>query len=285
MSSSAILVVVRLTLREALRRRLLWALVGLTVAIVAITGWGFQRIADLSPIKGTQEMLALSQLLVMIAFMFSFVLAMTAVFAGGPAIAEEVESGQALALLARPLRRVELLLGKWLGLALVLVAYAVTAGTAELLVAVVTTGYLPQQPATAVAALAAEGLVLLTLAMVFSTRLGPVAGGAIAVVLFGLTWMAGIMGGVGRLLGNDTLAAVEPISRLVLPSDVLWRTAMFGLEPSGDMLASAGPAARVFQISPFFASAPPDPIWLAWSAAWVVAALGLAAVLFRQREI
>jgi ABC-type transport system involved in multi-copper enzyme maturation permease subunit len=285
MNLGAILVVVRLTLREALRRRLLWALVGLTVVIVAITGWGFQRAAEASPLSGAEEQLVLSQLLVMIAFMFSFVLAMTAVFAGGPAIADELESGQALALLARPLRRAELLFGKWLGLGLVLVAYAVVAGTAELVVADLTTGYLPQAPALAVVALAGEGLVLLTLALVFSTRIGPVAGGAIAVVMFGLAWMAGVMGGVGRILGNGALATVEPIARLVIPSDVLWRTAMYGLEPTGDVLASAGRAGLIFRVSPFFASAPPGPAWLAWSVVWVGLALVVAGLLLRHREI
>ena len=285
MSLRSILIVARLTLREALRRRLLWALVGLTVLIVAITGWGFQRAAEASPLTGAEEQLVLSQLLVMIAFMFSFVLAMTAVFAGGPAIADEIESGQALALLARPLRRAELLLGKWFGLGLVLVTYAVVAGTAELVVADLTTGYLPQAPAAAVLGLAGEGLILLTLALLFSTRIGPVAGGAIAVVLFGLMWMAGVMGGVGRILGNGALAAVEPIARLILPSDVLWRGAMYGLSPPGDTIASAGGAGLVFRVSPFFASAPPEPVWLAWSAAWVVLALVIAGLLLRSREI
>ena len=285
MSLGSILIVARLTLREALRRRLLWALVGLTVLIVAITGWGFQRAAEASPLSGAEEQHVLSQLLVMIAFMFSFVLAMTAVFAGGPAISEELESGQALALLARPLRRAELLLGKWLGLGLVLVAYAIAAGTAEIVVADLTTGYLPQAPAAAILGLAGEGLILLTLALVFSTRIGPVAGGAIAVVMFGLAWMAGVMGGVGRILGNGALAAAEPIARLILPSDVLWRWAMYGLSPPGDVLASAGAAGLVFRVSPFFAGTPPEPAWLAWSVAWVVLALVVAGLLLRGREI
>jgi ABC-2 type transport system permease protein len=285
MSPRALGIVVRLTLVEALRRRLLWALVGLTILIVAVTSWTFQRVAALSPFGGPEEQLVLSQLLVMIAFMFSFVLAMTAVFAGGPAIADEIASGQALALLARPLRRSELLLGKWLGLGLVLVVYAIAAGSLELAVVGGTTGYVPRAPVAAVAALAGEGLILLTLAFVFSTRIGPVAGGAISVVLFGLAWVAGVMGGVGRIVGNEVLAAVEPIARLILPSDVCWRAAVFGLEPTGDVLASAGQAAVVFRVSPFFAAAPPDPVWLAWSAAWVVLGLAVAALLLRNREI
>jgi len=51
-SLDSILIVARLTLREAVRRRLLWTLVGLTVLIVVLTWWGFSRISEASPITG-----------------------------------------------------------------------------------------------------------------------------------------------------------------------------------------------------------------------------------------
>ena len=51
----------------------------------------------------------LSQLLILVAFMFSFVLAMTAAFLGSPAIAADLESGVLLAIAARPIRRAEIL--------------------------------------------------------------------------------------------------------------------------------------------------------------------------------
>ena len=50
MNRGAILVIARLTLREAFRRRLLWALVGLTLLIVAVTGWLFGKAAELNPL-------------------------------------------------------------------------------------------------------------------------------------------------------------------------------------------------------------------------------------------
>ena len=56
-----VVTIATLTLREAVRRRLLWALIGLTVTIVAITGWGFARISELSPIGGGDEARRLSR--------------------------------------------------------------------------------------------------------------------------------------------------------------------------------------------------------------------------------
>ena len=72
-----------------------------------------------------QIQIGVSQILILIAFMFSFVLAMTAAFVGAPAIGGDLESGVAQAVLARPIRRPEVLVGRWLGCAAVVVAYTV----------------------------------------------------------------------------------------------------------------------------------------------------------------
>lgn len=281
----SILIVARLTLREAFRRRLLWALVGLTFVILVLTLWAFSRIAEVSPVTGPVQMLAVSQVLVMLAFMFSFVLAMTAVFAASPAIGPEIESGLLLSILARPIRRSEVLLGRWLGLAVVLVAYAIAAGYLEVGAVGFTTGYLPVDPAMAPLYLAGEALVLLTLALVFSTRIASVAAGAIAVVAYGLAWMAGVMGGVGEAFNNDVLRGAGIVARLFLPSDVLWRGAAGALTPTQEVLRGGGVASpALYKFSPFSGTTP-DPIWLAWCLVWIVGALAIGIVLLRRREI
>jgi ABC-type transport system involved in multi-copper enzyme maturation permease subunit len=281
----SILIVARLTLREVVRRRLLWALVGLTIVIIALTWWAFSRIADVSPVTGPVEMLGVSQVLVMLAFMFSFVLAMTAVFAASPAIGPEIENGLLLAVLARPIRRVDVLLGRWLGLAVVLVAYALVAGYLEIGIAGLATGYLPTDPWTAPLYLAGEALVLLTLALTFSTRIASVAGGAIAVVAYGLAWMAGILGGVGEAFNSDVLRDAGIVARLILPSDVMWRGAAGALSPTEAVLRGGGVASpALYKFSPFSGSAP-SPLWLAWCLVWVVGALAIATLLLRRREL
>ncbi len=100
--------IVRLTLFEALRRRTLWALVVLTAVIVVLTGLGFEYLVTQARERGTGELrlqLGVSQVLILCAFMFSFILATTAAFLAAPAIAGDVESGVLLAMLARPLGR------------------------------------------------------------------------------------------------------------------------------------------------------------------------------------
>ncbi len=285
MSISSILIIARLTLREAVRRKLLWALVGLTFLIFGLTWWGFSRIADVSPVSGPVEMLAVSQILVMLAFMFSFVLAMTAVFAASPAIGPEIENGLLLAMLARPIRRSEVLLGRWLGLGSVLVVYALVAGYLELGAVDLATGYLPDQPMMAPPYLAAESLVLLTLALLFSTRITSVAGGAMAVVGYGLAWMAGVLEGVGQAFNSDVLRIAGNLARLILPSDILWRGCAGALTPNREVLTGGGVAnVDLYRFSPFSGSAP-SPEWLAWCLVWIVGVLALASWLLRRREI
>jgi len=277
-------IIARLTLREAFRRRLLWVLVGLTALIVVLTWWGFGRIAESSPITGPVQILGISQVTVMLAFMFSFVLAMTAVFAGSPAIGADIESGLLLAVLARPVRRSDVLLGRWLGLAVVLVGYALGAGYLELAAVVAATGYVPAEPLVGPVYLAGESLVLLTLAIVISTRVASVAGGAIAVVAYGLAWMAGVLGGVGEAFDNTILRNVGVVARLILPSDVLWRGSAGALSPTDSVLTAGGVNANLYRFSPFSGTAPSLP-WLAWCVIWILGALALGIVLFRNREV
>ncbi|HEY7590232.1 MAG TPA: ABC transporter permease subunit [Candidatus Limnocylindrales bacterium] len=277
-----------LTVREAARRRLLWLLLILTVGSVALTGWGIERLASLARENGADELsirLGVSQVLILVAFMFSFVVAMTAAFLAAPAIAGDIESGVALAMLARPIRRADLVLGRWLGLVAVLSVYAIASALLEIAVVGVLTGHTPPQPVLAALYLAGQGIVLLTLALLLGTRLPPVGAGAVAVVLFGLAWMAGVFAGIARLFDVEILVTAARASRWVLPTDGLWRGVVFHLEPP-IVIAGAGPTVGpIADANPFYASTPPPTEFVAWSVGWVVVVLALAVWSLHRREV
>jgi ABC-type transport system involved in multi-copper enzyme maturation permease subunit len=278
--------ILRVTVLEAARRRLLWALFGLTVATVVLTAWGFDRLVSIAREHKVLELelqAGLSQTLILVAFMFSFVLAMTGAFMAAPALASDIESGVALAVLARPIRRSDLLLGKWLGLSIVIGTYSVLAGLLELGVVRVVTGYTPPDPFGAVSYLAFEAIVLLSLALVLGSRLPAIAGGAIVVAVYGLAWIAGVMGGVGVFFDTPVLVQAAEASRLLVPIDGLWRGAVFSLEP-GAMIAVLGSDNR-FEANPFFASQPPSAAYLVWCVLWIMGVLGVGIWLLRRREI
>ena len=282
------IVIARLTVRELVRRRVVWVLAALTILSVALVAWGLDRLVSLAREDGTSELqirIGVSQVLIMIAFMFSFVLAMTAAFVGAPAIGGELESGVALAILARPLRRAEVLLGRWLGSAVVVVAYTAASGLLAIAVAVQVSGYGPPDPLLAVAFLCGQALVLLTLTLALGSVLPSIAAGAIAVVGFGLGWMAGVLAGVAAAFGVELLGQGAEVSRWVFPSDGLWRGVIYGLEPPIVVLLAAGSAQRFADANPFYATAPPALPFVVWSIAWIGLVLGVASWWFERRVL
>src|SRR5437879_3094877 len=229
-----LLVMARLTIQESSRRRLLLALLILTLIVVGVSAWGFNKITTLTRANGTplppeEVALLTSQLLIVVAFMFSGVLALSAAVVAGPLISGEVESGLLLSMLARPVRRSEVVIGKWLGLAALVAVYAAGAGSLELGVVDWATGYLPPHPVELLVFVAAEGLVLLSLGMLLSTRLSGIPGGVSALVAWLMAWIAGVVGDIGTGRQNQALENVGVVSHLLLPSDGLWRGATYAM--------------------------------------------------------
>jgi ABC-type transport system involved in multi-copper enzyme maturation permease subunit len=171
------------------------------------------------------------------------------------------------------------------GFGIVVVAYAVLAGLGEIGAVALTTGYLPPQPFLAAGYVALEGLVLLTLAVLLSTRLGVITGGAIAVVLYGINWVMGVVGAAGAILGNDAIRTAGTISRVVMPTDIAWRGAIASLEPPASLLSSLGRTSVVFAVNPFYAAASPPLAHLVYTVLWIAGGLSLAIVLFSRREL
>ena len=282
------IVVARLTVRELFRRRVVWVLAALTIVSVALVGWGLDRLVDLAREHQSSEVeirIGVSQVLILVAFMFSFVLAMTAAFVGAPMIGGDLESGVAYAILARPLRRADLVIGRWIGSAIVVVAYAVASGLLAIGAAVLVSGFGPPEPLLAVAFLAGEALILLTLTLALGSVLPSIAAGAIAVVGFGLGWMAGVLAGVATALGVEGLKAVAEVSRWILPTDGLWRGVIYGLEPPLVVLIAAGRAPNIVEANPFYAATPPPLSFVIWSIAWMALVLGLATWWFARRDL
>ena len=279
------LAIAGLTLREAARRRVVWALLALTVVLLALSAWGFSELVGLETDLGTmtsgEARLVASLLLNLIMFGMSLIAAIGTAFLAGPTLAGEVESGQALAVLARPVRRSSVLLGKWLGLVAFGCAYVAAAGLAQLLVARWTVGYWPPAPAVGLALLAAETVVLLTLALLLSSVISPMASGIVAVGLFGATWVAGVVGGIGGALGNEGVERVGTVSRIVLPTDGLWRGAMNAFQDPGALL-QMGTGEQGF---PFLSDAPLTAAYLAWAAVWIAVVWALTALSFGRRDI
>lgn len=280
---STVRTVATLTVREATRRRVLLALGVMTAALLALSGWGFSRLAGEALTSGEARLTA-SILLNLVMFGYSLIAALGTAFLAGPTLAGETDSGIALSMLARPVRRSAFLLGKWLGLVAFGSGFVVAAGLAQVLVVGATVDYWPPSPVTALALLAAQTAVLLTLTVLLATVISPMASGVVAVGLFCTAWVAGVVGAIGDSLGNDAVARVGAVSRVLLPTDGLWRGAMNAFQDPSALLEFGGGAegAGVF---PFLSVAPLTWTYLAWAALWVAMVWGLAAVAFVRRDL
>ncbi len=285
-----VLVIARLTIQESARRRLLLALIILTLVVVGFSAWGFHKITTVTsrstgePLPPEQIALITSQLLIVVVFMFSGVLALSAAVVAGPLISSEVESGLLLSMLARPVRRSEIVIGKWLGLAVLVAAYAAGAGFLELASVDWATGYVPPHPVDLIAYMGSEGLVLLSLGLALSTRLSGITAGVIALVAWLMGWIGGVVGDIGAGLQNQAVENIGVISHLLLPSDGLWRGAIYAMEPDS-FLATMRAAGTVARANPFLAVDPPPAQFLVWVVVWFALILALAVWSFRTREI
>lgn len=284
MTARTVLTIAGLTLREASRRKVLRSIGVLTLALLALSAWGFSRLAaegEFGSLTSGEARLVASQLLNLVMFGMSLITALGTAFLAGPTVSGEIESGIALSVLARPVRRWAVLLGKWLGLVAFGSGFVVVAGLAQCLVVQLTVGYWPPQPAVAMLFLAGQTIVLLTLALLLSSVLSPMASGVIAVGLFGATWIAGVVGGIGQALGNDGVARVGVISRIVLPTDGLWRGAMHALQDPA-ALSQFGFEMDGF---PFLSQASLSPVYVGWVVVWVAMVWGLTALAFARRDV
>jgi hypothetical protein len=72
------------------------------------------------------------------------------------------------------------------------------------------------------------------------------------------------------------------VSRMLLPTDGLWRGAMHAFQDPTALIQFGGRDAEAF---PFLSAAPLTVVYLVWVAVWVAMIWGLAAVSFGRKDL
>jgi ABC-type transport system involved in multi-copper enzyme maturation permease subunit len=278
--------VVLLTFKELVRRRFIAGAAVATGILIAVTGWGFSYLTHVrshgEPIAHLEVLTMTAVLVILIAYLFSFLLAMAAVFIAAPSVASDIESGVLLPVLTRPIARSAILGGKALALALVIAAYTIVTGACEFAVVRAATGYMPPHPAAMLGYLALSGVVMVALAMLLGTRMPAMAASIVAIGLFIVARLGGVAQSIGLHYGNQTVINAGTLTQLALPSDAMWQAALFHLEPAA-MIASI--AASNAWPGPFFILSPPPLAMLLWTLAWIAAVVALSARSFELRDL
>jgi Cu-processing system permease protein len=298
----SVLVVARWTVLEARRRRLLLAGVVLSVAFVALFAVGFallyhsqersmlqaqaQGIAPPGGFDAREELLAVATVLVVLGlYGVQFLAALLGLFLGVASVSPEIDSGALHAVLARPLSRLDYLLGRFLALAGLLTAYVVVMSAALLLTARVVAGYQPGSATRTVGLMILQVFILLAVSLLGSTVLPTLANGVVMLALFGLAWLGGIIGFIGSIPpGNELMANLGTAVGLLLPADAVWRGASYHVLPPSLLVASSFADRGDLQL-PFASTAPIAPAMLGWAVAYPVACLAMAVAAFRRRDL
>lgn len=276
----SVLAIARLTLMEAVKRRLLLTgtIVGLAfVALVVAAFWFLGARADTS--DGVLSAVASTFVTVFGLYTVYFMTGLVAVFLAAGAISGDVQSGVLQAVLARPLSRAQYVLGRWAGLAALVAVYVCVMAGALLAAAWLLAGYAALDPVATVALLVLQATVLASLALLGSTLLPTVANAVAVLTLFGLAWLAGIVGTIGRSIDNDGMVVMANVVSVVVPSDAIWRAASYFAQ--SPLLRSAGEVPGI----PFASATAPPVAVIAWGLAYPVAALGLSALVFSRRDL
>jgi len=280
------------TFREAWRKKVVLVTGGLTLAFLILYGTGLHfasrnmlSIAD--PPASFFEMMQTITISVMGIYLAGFLVAGLAILASVGSIAGEVESGTLHAVAARPLSRRDLLLGKFLGGAAMLVTYATLLFLSLAGLTYWQTGLVLPGLAPALGLFALKPLVLLSVAMLGTTRLATMSNGVLAFGLYALAMVGGMMEQIGALIGSASAVYAGVVTSLILPTDATYRRLMATVV---DRIPPVnGPDFPVLDpqmtLGPFGSQSTPSVWMLIYTLAYVVVLLAAAVYAFKRRDI
>jgi len=282
-----VLIIARFTLQEAFSRRLILAGVVISVGYVALFIMGFHLLYDwaLSNQGGGQARLMVGFVFATLTlfgiYVVNYLASFLALFLSVGSVSGEIDSGTLHAVLARPMRRAEFIVGRWLAYVLMVAVYVVVMTGVVLLAARLMAGYEVPDPTRAILLMILETTLLLTVSLFGSTVMPTLANGVVVFTLLGLAWLAGLIELLGGVLANPTMQNLGTAVSLLIPSDALWRGASYFLQ-SPTLLAATGAARGGI---PFFSNAPVAPAMLYWSIGYTALMLLAAARAFSRRDL
>jgi Cu-processing system permease protein len=276
-----VLIITRLTFREARRRSLIWIGLVLGALFVTVFAVGFYfayKDFTRSSAAGFNSSVALqfySFFLMAGLYVINFLVIMVTVLTVVGTISGEIGTNTIHAIAAKPVRRWEIVMGKWLGHAIMLAIYAVLLSSGVIAAVYLISGYLPPNVLVGVAILVLESLVALSMTLLGSTIFSTLANGVVAFMLYGLAFVGGWVEQIGSLLDSQAAVDIGIVSSLFMPSEALWRFAAAQMQNSGLMAQIS---------SPFSAISRPTPAFVVYAGVYVVALLVAAMLVFHRRD-
>lgn len=269
------------TMREAARRKLvlMGALAG--AAFLLLYGLAFHlAVANPGNIINSASRLVEQQAAGVFALLglyaANLLVVTIAIIASVDALPGEIASGAMQTLLAKPIARWQLLLGKWLGFVALLTLFLLALEGGVMLIAWVYSGYVVPHALAGLALMWLEMVLLLTVTILAGTRLSSLASGIVALGLFGLAFLGGWIEQAGAITRHPGVVKLGIVASLVMPSEALWRRAAFEMK---------SPLASLFGAGPFVLISVPSPLMVGYAAAYAFLAMLLALRSFHTRDM
>lgn len=278
-------IVARLTFHEALRRRILLMALILGMLFLVVFGLGFYFImADIERQSREIRILELNEirnfLLQAGMYVVNFLTVMMTVLTSVDTLSGEIQSGTIHTLVSKPIRRWEIILGKWLGFAGMLTLYLVLMGGGVMGAIYLRSGYLPPHPLSALALIWLNALLLLSVSLLGGVYFSTLANGVLVFGLFGVAFIGGWIEQIGtfmtELAASHTALNIGIITSLIMPSEALWKRAAHELQ---------SPLAAALGFSPFASRVYPSPAMILYAVLYLLLALVLAMRRFQRRDL
>jgi Cu-processing system permease protein len=266
------------TFREAVRRKILLIALIVGAAFLGLFWTGLHSV--LTGMARTQNEVnrreAAGMMTLMVLYAGSMMTSLMAVFTSCDTLAGEIASGTIHAIATKPVRRWALVLGKWVGFVWLLTLYVFFIEGGVVAVEYLESGHLPFHTLSALAFIWLQSLLLLGVTMACSARLSALTSGACALGLYAIAFVGGWVEQFGAIRHVQMCVNLGIVTSLVMPSDALWRSAAYRIQP---------PLLRAEGISPFSGATVASTVMVVYAIGYAVLAVIVAQILFEHRDL
>jgi len=274
-----LLIIAQLTWLEARRRRIVFAALLCGIAFLLVFALFVYFSGHYGRHASPMSLLGQIQLqIVTLAGLYAvnFLVVALAVILPVDTLSGEIASGVMQTLASKPVRRAEIVIGKWLVYWVLLAAYIVILAGGVVLLMRLLTGFTQQHLPVALALMWLEASVLLCVTIAGGVRFSTVTNGIVAFAFYVVAFFGGWVEQIGVMLGNVNARYIGTAISLVSPTDALWRLAMHLLQP---------PVMAQVQLTPFSPASVPSAAMVWWAVAFAIGMLVVAVRGFQTRAL
>lgn len=281
----SIWIIARMTFRETIRKRIVLAGLVLGLIFLAVFSIGFRLVYDNAFTDPGMPKGALARVIITEAtnmlllaglYAVTFLSVAMGALLGADTLSGEINSGVVQTIVTKPIPRSTVVLGKWLGFAILLVLYSLLMSGGTIFSIWAQSGYVPPNVLKGLSLIYFEALLIMTISIFYSSFLSGIATGGVVFGLYGLAFIGGWVEQIGVALKNETVVQVGIITSLLIPSESLWRRASFEMQ---------SPVSSALGMSPFQSNSVPSPVMVGYAVVYLIIVLLSAISMFKHRDL